>query len=180
MAMLALASRGSASDLRWQGSCGAGAGSKHALTRLCSGAASTKFNAKVMLIQGLPKDWLNLLEETHMSRLIKFLCVKNSKYGLMCMGGMWQKELDGGKEVRSCCYLASLPAPGRVRVDAQRSCVGACTARRAVVVDGVCSACSALTCGQECRCHTRRELAAWVQGACMRPRLQLAPGRVCV
>jgi len=61
-------------------------------------SASTKFNAKVMLIQGLPKDWLNLLEETHMSRLIKFLCVKNSKYGLMCMGGMWQKELDGGKE----------------------------------------------------------------------------------
>jgi hypothetical protein len=34
-----------------------------------------------------------------MSKLLKFLCVKNSKYGLMCIGGMWQRELDGGPEV---------------------------------------------------------------------------------
>jgi len=57
-----------------------------------------KFNAKVMLVQGLPKDWVNNLEDMHLSKLIKFMCVKSSKYGLMCMGGMWQKELDGGKE----------------------------------------------------------------------------------
>jgi hypothetical protein len=60
-----------------------------------------------MLMQGLPKDWLNMLEETHMSKLIRFMCVKNSKYGLMCMGGMWQKDLDGGQEVRCCFSLAS-------------------------------------------------------------------------
>lgn len=62
-------------------------------------AETTKFNAKVMLVQGLRKDWLTNLEDVHMSKLLKFLCVKNSKYGLMCIGGMWQRELDGGPEV---------------------------------------------------------------------------------
>ena len=51
-------------------------------------------------MQGLDKDWLTSLEDVHMTKLLKFLCVKNSKYGLMCMGGMWQQELDGGQEVR--------------------------------------------------------------------------------
>ncbi len=60
--------------------------------------ATRKYNAKVMLMQGLPKDWLNALDETHLSKLIKFMCVKNAKYGVMCMGGMWQQELDGGAE----------------------------------------------------------------------------------
>ena len=61
-------------------------------------SSTIKFNSKVMLLQGLPKDWLNALEDTHLARQIKFMCVKNSKYGLMCMGGMWQKDLDGGKD----------------------------------------------------------------------------------
>jgi len=52
-----------------------------------------------MFVKGLPADWVNNLEDMHLSKLIKFMCVKSSKYGLMCMGGMWQKELDGGKEV---------------------------------------------------------------------------------
>ena len=63
-----------------------------------STSAPKKFNAKVMLLEGLPKDWLTALEEKHMSKLIKFMCLKSNKYGLMCMGGMWQKELDGGEE----------------------------------------------------------------------------------
>ena len=63
-----------------------------------STSAPKKFNAKVMMVQGLPKTWLKDLEEKHITKLIKFLCIKSSKHGLMCVGGMWQKELDGGKE----------------------------------------------------------------------------------
>lgn len=87
---------------------------------MMSDAETTKFNAKVMLVQGLRKDWLTNLEDVHMSKLLKFLCVKNSKYGLMCIGGMWQRELDGGPEVCPSERESESARESSSNVDAQR------------------------------------------------------------
>ncbi|EKX34407.1 hypothetical protein GUITHDRAFT_119409 [Guillardia theta CCMP2712] len=59
---------------------------------------TVKYNAKVMLLQGLPDLWWEAggTSKAHLGKMIKFLCVKSQKHGLFCMGGMWMEEKDGG------------------------------------------------------------------------------------